>query len=100
MVVALADLASLHQRGGPKDITSDFSAHPAVPRAGLRRGRNSCATVLIEATCNQVNHLGGDTGMQSADFAAMVRDLAMRKGCPPNQVILGGDHLGPNPRRH
>lgn len=100
MVVALADLASLHQRGSPKDITSDCLAHRAVLRAGLRRGRNSCASVLIEATCNQVNHLGGDTGMQSADFAAMVRELATLKGYPPNQVILGGAHLGPNPRRH
>jgi D-tagatose-1,6-bisphosphate aldolase subunit GatZ/KbaZ len=55
---------------------------------------------LIEATCNQVNHLGGYTGMQPADFAALVEKIADEEGFPADRIILGGDHLGPNPWRN
>jgi len=99
MALALNDLAPLYQAGTPKGITSVCSAHPLVLRAALRHGRETGATVLIEATCNQVNHKGGYTGMKPADFAAMVFDLAGDEGCPRDQIILGGDHLGPNPWR-
>lgn len=68
-------------------------------RAALRHGRDTGATVLIEATCNQVNHQGGYTGMAPTDFAALVRKIAEEEGCPPERVVLGGDHLGPNPWR-
>lgn len=99
MALALTDLARLHRMGPPRGITSVCSAHPVVLRAALRHGRATGATVLIEATCNQVNHLGGYTGMTPGDFAALVRDLAAREGCKAEQVVLGGDHLGPNPWR-
>ncbi len=56
--------------------------------------------MLIEATCNQVNHQGGYTGMQPADFVALVNRIADEEGCPRDLIILGGDHLGPNPWRH
>jgi D-tagatose-1,6-bisphosphate aldolase subunit GatZ/KbaZ len=55
--------------------------------------------VLIEATCNQVNHLGGYTGMMPADFAQLVERIANEESCPRDQIVLGGDHLGPNPWR-
>ncbi|SMX33276.1 D-tagatose-bisphosphate aldolase, class II, non-catalytic subunit [Actibacterium lipolyticum] len=99
MSVALTDLAPLYQRGTPKGITSVCSAHPLVLRAALRHGRATGATVLIEATCNQVNHRGGYTDMTPADFAKLVRTLAKLESCPKDQIILGGDHLGPNPWR-
>ncbi|MGR3660168.1 MAG: class II D-tagatose-bisphosphate aldolase non-catalytic subunit [Paracoccaceae bacterium] len=99
MAIALGDLAPLYRNGTPKGITSVCSAHPLVLRAALRHGRDTGATVLIEATCNQVNHLGGYTGMQPADFATMVSKLAQVENCPTDQIILGGDHLGPNPWR-
>lgn len=38
--------------------------------------------------------------MQPTDFAALVVKIAAEEGCPQEQVILGGDHLGPNPWRH
>lgn len=81
-------------------ITSVCSAHPLVLRAALRHAAQSGAPVLIEATCNQVNHQGGYTGMTPADFAALVARIAQDEGCPPDRVILGGDHLGPNPWRY
>lgn len=100
MPLALTDLAPRYHSGQPAGITSVCSAHPLVLRAALRHGRDTGATVLIEATCNQVNHLGGYTGMTPVDFAAMVYRLADKEGCPHNLILLGGDHLGPNPWRH
>lgn len=100
MPVRLNDLAALHRAGTPKGITSVCSAHPIVLRAALRYGRENGHAVLIEATCNQVNHQGGYTGMRPADFAALVRDIARQEQCPESLIILGGDHLGPNPWRN
>ena len=56
--------------------------------------------MLIEATCNQVNQEGGYTGMTPADFRAFVEGIADRVGFPRERLILGGDHLGPNPWKH
>lgn len=97
MQISLTQLADLKRRGTPRGIVSVCSAHPVVLRAALRRGRESGATVLIEATCNQVNHHGGYTGMAPADFAALVERIALEENCPTERIVLGGDHLGPNP---
>jgi D-tagatose-1,6-bisphosphate aldolase subunit GatZ/KbaZ len=78
-------------------ICSICSAHPAVIRAAFEEAR--AGPVLIEATSNQVNQLGGYTGMRPADFAAFVHRLADLAGFPRERVLLGGDHLGPNPFR-
>lgn len=99
MQVQLDELAALRTNGTPRGIASVCSAHPIVLRAALRHGVATGASVLIEATCNQVNHLGGYTGMTPADFVALVSGIAAEEGCPMSQVILGGDHLGPNPWR-
>jgi len=99
MRAALEDLARLRIEGRPRGIPSVCSAHPIVLRAALRHGRETGATVLIEATCNQVNHRRGYTGMSPADFAALVGGLARAEECPEDRIILGGDHLGPNPWR-
>lgn len=100
MRMSLTDLSPLHQSGTSKGITSVCSAHPLVLRAALRHGRDMGATVLIEATCNQVNHQGGYTGMQPADFARIAGELADLEGCHKETIILGGDHLGPSPWRN
>ncbi|ULB11908.1 D-tagatose-bisphosphate aldolase, class II, non-catalytic subunit [Cereibacter azotoformans] len=98
-MLRLEDLARLRREGRPRGMASVCSAHPLVLRAALRHGLRTGAPVLIEATCNQVNHQGGYTGMTPADFAALVRRIAAEEGCPPGQLLLGGDHLGPNPWR-
>jgi D-tagatose-bisphosphate aldolase class II non-catalytic subunit len=81
----------------PRGITSVCSAHPMVIEAALKRGLAEAMPVLIEATCNQVNHEGGYTGMTPADFRRFVEVIAQRVGFPLDLLILGGDHLGPNP---
>ncbi len=100
MPVKLGELAALSRSGRRRGITSVCSAHPLVLRAALRFGKENNSTVLIEATCNQVNHIGGYTGMSPRDFAALVHGIARQENCPMDLIVLGGDHLGPNPWRN
>lgn len=97
MANSLQNLAQIRRDGKARGVTSVCSAHPVVLRAALRFGRDNASTVLIEATCNQVNHLGGYTGLRPADFAELVWTIAREENCPAAQIILGGDHLGPSP---
>ena len=90
-------LARLVGRRHIRGVSSVCSAHPLVIEAALRRGKAEGAAVLIEATCNQVNQEGGYTGMTPADFRRFVEAIAVRVGFPAEDLILGGDHLGPNP---
>lgn len=82
-----------------RGIVSVCSAHPLVVEAALRRGLKYGVPVLVEATCNQVNHDGGYTGMTPAAFRRFVEGIAADVGFPSGRLILGGDHLGPNPWR-
>jgi D-tagatose-1,6-bisphosphate aldolase subunit GatZ/KbaZ len=84
----------------PAGITSVCSAHPMVVEAAMRQAAVDGAAVLIEATCNQVNHQGGYTGLTPAAFRDQVLRTADQIGFPRRHVLLGGDHLGPNPWRH
>jgi D-tagatose-bisphosphate aldolase class II non-catalytic subunit len=84
----------------PRGITSVCSAHPLVIEAALRRAAVDGGAALIEATCNQVNQDGGYTGMKPADFRRFIEGIAMETGFPTERIILGGDHLGPNPWKH
>lgn len=81
----------------PGGITSICSAHPLVIEAALRNGLAENTPVLIEATCNQVNHDGGYTGMSPARFREFVEKIADTIGFATGNIIFGGDHLGPNP---
>ncbi|MFJ6324220.1 MULTISPECIES: D-tagatose-bisphosphate aldolase, class II, non-catalytic subunit [unclassified Rhizobium] len=95
--VALRRLFGDRVKTLPRGITSVCSAHPLVIEAALKRGLSDEAVVLIEATCNQVNQEGGYTGMTPRDFRQFVEDIASTVGFPADRIILGGDHLGPNP---
>ncbi|QWW71952.1 D-tagatose-bisphosphate aldolase, class II, non-catalytic subunit [Rhizobium sp. WYJ-E13] len=97
--IALAKLFGGRGLPLPRGITSVCSAHPLVIEATLRRAALQGEAVLIEATCNQVNQEGGYTGMTPADFRAFIEQIAGSIGFPTNRIILGGDHLGPNPWR-
>ena len=81
----------------PAGITSVCSAHPMVVEAAMRQAAADGTTVLIEATCNQVNHEGGYTGLTPVAFRDRVYRIADEVGFPRQQIVLGGDHLGPEP---
>ncbi|MGP8223371.1 MAG: D-tagatose-bisphosphate aldolase, class II, non-catalytic subunit, partial [Acidimicrobiales bacterium] len=85
---------------GPVGVTSVCSAHPMVVEAAILQAAADGTAVLIEATCNQVNHEGGYTGLTPAAFRDHVHRIADEVGFPRQQIVLGGDHLGPNPWRH
>lgn len=93
----LSDIARWRARPGPSGLPSVCSAHPLVLEAAMRAILPADLPLLIEATCNQVNQDGGYTGMTPADFRARVETIAQMAGFPVERVILGGDHLGPNP---
>lgn len=96
----LIDIARWSERPGPRGIPSVCSAHPLVIKAAMLRALEEDAALLIEATCNQVNQDGGYTGMTPADFTRFVAGIADRVSFPKDKIILGGDHLGPNPWKH
>jgi len=95
-VKAIEAIIAQHKAGRSIGIHSACSAHPLVIEAALKSAQRRSAPVLIEATSNQVNQDGGYTGMRPADFNRFVLEIAARLGMPPSQVLLGGDHLGPN----
>ncbi len=97
MSSTLLDLAAARRNGKPVGLPSICSAHPVVLRAALRRAAASGREVLIEATCNQVNQLGGYTGMTPSMFIDFVTGIAAEEGANPAKILFGGDHLGPNP---
>lgn len=88
--------ANAGQRAG---ITSVCSAHPMVIEAALIEAVETHSFACIEATCNQVNQDGGYTGMTPADFHDFVISIAQKLDFPVDRIVLGGDHLGPNPWR-
>jgi D-tagatose 6-phosphate 4-epimerase len=100
MTRPLPPLVSERLTDGRAGVTSVCTAHPFVIEAALSLALCTDRRVLIEATCNQVNQEGGYTGMTPADFRKFVEGIAERVGLEPSRVILGGDHLGPNPWKH
>ena len=91
----LDEIVAAQKRGEAKGIASVCSAHPLALEAALRHGKAHHARVLIEATCNQVNQFGGYTGMTPKNFVAFARGIADRIGFEHEDLLLGGDHLGP-----
>ena len=100
MTRPLPRLVSERLTDGRAGVTSVCTAHPIVIEAALSLALRTDRRVLIEATCNQVNQEGGYTRMTPADFRRFVEGIAARVGLDPSRVILGGDHLGPNPWKH
>ncbi len=96
----LRAIAARNRAGEACGIAAWCTAHPQTLRAVLRAHHGSDDPILIEATCNQVNQDGGYTGMNPAGFRAFIETLAPEAGIDMRRVILGGDHLGPNPWKH
>ncbi len=98
-VTFLDQIVTEQEAGRALGIPSICSANPWVLQATLRHGLERGQPVLIESTCNQVNQFGGYTGMTPADFVNFVGKMARQVGFPLERILLGGDHLGPNPWR-
>ncbi|WP_299017837.1 tagatose-bisphosphate aldolase subunit KbaZ [uncultured Photobacterium sp.] len=92
----LLDIVKRHKAGEQNGIYSVCSAHPFVIEAAILQALHDDSPLLIEATSNQVDQYGGYTGMTPADFRNFVFDMAEGLNFPLSNLILGGDHLGPN----
>ena len=93
----MRQIIAASRAGHHAGIPSYCTAHPDTLRAIFRCCRSNDRPILIEATCNQVNQDGGYTGMKPADFRDFVFALAREADVDTDRIILGGDHLGPNP---
>tara|TARA_R110000751_G_scaffold307898_2_gene434403 strand:+ start:189917 stop:191176 length:1260 start_codon:yes stop_codon:yes gene_type:complete len=85
-----------HKSGDVTGVYSVCSSHPLVIEAAMLHSLKNKECLVLEATSNQVNQDGGYTGLLPVDFCALVYSIADKVGLPQQQIILGGDHLGPN----
>jgi D-tagatose-1,6-bisphosphate aldolase subunit GatZ/KbaZ len=85
-----------HKAGKPIGITSVCSANYYVIKAAILNAKKNNQILLIESTSNQVDQFGGYTGLTPAQFKHSVLELVSSLNFPEDNIILGGDHLGPN----
>jgi D-tagatose-1,6-bisphosphate aldolase subunit GatZ/KbaZ len=87
---------NLHKSGRALGITSVCSANHYVINAAILNAKKNNQILLIEATSNQVDQFGGYTGLTPAQFRQSAFKLANQLNFSEENIILGGDHLGPN----
>jgi len=85
-----------HKSGRPIGITSVCSSNEYVIKASMLDAKKYNKILLIESTSNQVDQFGGYTGMTPKNFRDFVFRIAASLDFAPSNLILGGDHLGPN----
>lgn len=82
--------------GNKVGITSVCSANNFVIEAAMLHAKENNYKLLIESTSNQVDQFGGYTGMTPEKFYSYVSSIAKKTEFPFENLVLGGDHLGPN----
>src|SRR5882672_5815754 len=95
----LKDLLKQNRRSGSGGVYSVCSAHPRVLETAIQSAMEDNTIFLVESTSSQVNQEGGYTGQVPQSFADFIYSTARRAGLPADQILLGGDHLGPFPWR-
>ncbi|HKK45121.1 MAG TPA: D-tagatose-bisphosphate aldolase, class II, non-catalytic subunit [Balneolaceae bacterium] len=95
----LLDIVEAQANEEPIGVYSVCSSNKYVLKAAILQARKDDSFVLIEPTANQVNQFGGYTGMKPEGFVNFLSFLADEAGFPKSRIVLGGDHLGPNPWR-
>lgn len=91
----LKKIVEMQKKGIHRGIYSICSSNEFVIEATFERALKDNDYVLIESTANQVNQLGGYSGMKPAGFKEFVFKIAKKINFPSSKIILGGDHLGP-----
>ncbi len=96
---SLQELLLQNRLSGKGGVYAVCSAHPWVIDAAIQQAREDGSLLHVESTSSQVNQLGGYSGKTPHQFADLVYAAARRMGLPEDQILLGGDHLGPFPWR-
>ena len=91
------DIITANRSGLAKGIYSVCTANAEVLEACFKQAVSDDSILLVESTSNQVDQYGGYTGMEPADFVNFVKSIAKKNDFPDEKLLLGGDHLGPNP---
>lgn len=91
----MRDMIAKRKAGMNCGVPSYCTANRLAIEAILEQAKRFDDYILIEATANQVNQFGGYTGMKPEDFKEFVYQIADSIGFPSEQLVLGGDHLGP-----
>jgi len=99
-MIDISSLLNRNRSGETIGLPCFCTANEQVLRSVFQYAKANHVPAVIEATCNQVNQDGGYTGMTAIDFRDWMNDLAKEYEVSPDAIILGGDHLGPNPWRH
>ena len=92
----IRDIVRSHKNGRLVSVCSICSSNKYVLKTAMRQAKENEHFVLIESTSNQVDQFGGYSGMTPDRFVMFVNRIADEIGLPKDQIILGGDHLGPN----
>lgn len=99
-MIDITSLINQNRTGKPVGLPCFCTANEQVLRSIFQHAQQHHVPAVVEATCNQVNQEGGYTGMTATDFRDWMSSLATEYGVAADSIILGGDHLGPNPWRH
>jgi D-tagatose-1,6-bisphosphate aldolase subunit GatZ/KbaZ len=92
----MLNLFAKNKRNEVVGFTSVCSANQLVVETALEHAKQWNLVVCFESTGKQVNQFGGYVGMLPKQFAEFVKQTAKMAGLRKDQVILGGDHLGPD----
>ncbi|NQT61084.1 MAG: D-tagatose-bisphosphate aldolase, class II, non-catalytic subunit [Bacteroidetes bacterium] len=92
----LIEIIQKNRNGERKGLYSICSAHPVVLKASMQQALEDNSILLVESTSNQVDQYGGYTGMTPTQFVEYIHAMADETGFPRENLMLGGDHLGPN----
>lgn len=95
----LLNIIRRNRASDPLGVYAVCSAHPHVLSSAARESRENRSVLHVESTSSQVNQFGGYTGQSPRQFANSVHAIAHEAGISADQVLLGGDHLGPFPWR-
>ena len=95
----LRNIIYRNRRGEKVGVYAVCSAHPSVIAAAVQQAVEDDSILHVESTSSQVNQFGGYSGQTPSQFASFVRSAAQHAGLPKEQLLLGGDHLGPYPWR-
>ena len=83
-------------RGGEQiGLYSVCSANELVLRFTIHHAVTHDYPLIIESTANQVNQSGGYTGLRPHEFMAWLLKIAHEEKMPVENLVTGGDHLGP-----
>ncbi len=94
--MALNKLLNKLNKGYKTGIVSICSANKFVIENSMKYAQENNSHLLIESTSNQVDQFGGYTGMTPQMFSEYVYSIADQMNFPKENLVLGGDHLGPN----